>query len=71
MINIEETGLRIKEKIFENNLSVQEVYCRLGISPMAVYKWLNGTCLPKTDHLYELSRMCNCSMEDLLIIEGD
>ena len=71
MINITETGFRIKRTMDENNLTVQDVYCRLGISPMAVYKWINGTCLPKTEHLYELSRMCNCNMEDLLVIEGD
>ena len=34
--------------------------------PQPIYRWFKGQILPSVDHLYVLSRVLNCHMEELL-----
>lgn len=69
-INMEKTGILLKEKVFEQGYTVKDIQKYLQLScPQPVYRWFKGKVLPSLDHLLMLSRMLNVHMEDLLVIE--
>lgn len=35
--------------------------------PQSIYKWINGEALPTVDHLFELAKLFNISVDDFLI----
>lgn len=38
--------------------------------PQPIYRWFKGSILPSVDHLFYLSRILHCHMEDLLVVQG-
>ena len=56
VIDLQETGKRIRALRKERHLSVRTV-CEFmgGISQQAVYKWEAGISLPSLDNMYALS----------------
>lgn len=66
--DLPQTGARIAQLLRERGLTPRMVQAWLGLeSPRAVYKWLNGRCLPTVDHLLALSRLMEVPMEALLV----
>lgn len=71
-INMEKTGLLLKEKISEQGYTVKDIQKYLGLScPQPIYRWFKGKVLPTLDHLFMLSRMLEVHMEELLVLEMD
>ena len=65
------TGQKIEQLRIQQGLTV-EVFCEhLGISSTAYYKWIQGRSLPTLDHLVVLRRMCNISLDDIVISRED
>lgn len=50
-------------------MSGQYVY--IGISATAYYKWIQGRALPTLDHLVILRKMCNVSLDELIVVRED
>ncbi|MBQ7956308.1 MAG: helix-turn-helix transcriptional regulator [Lachnospiraceae bacterium] len=68
VINLKETGLRIKTLRQERGITVLELSQYMGFTePQAVYKWQRGESLPTVDNLYALSKILRTSMEDILV----
>lgn len=66
-INLKRTGENLKLRITSAGYSVKDIQHFLKLScPQPVYRWYKGQILPSVDHLYALSRLLNCHMEDLL-----
>ena len=71
-INMEKTGLLMREKVSEQGYTVKDVQKYLGLScPQPIYRWFKGKVLPTLDHLFMLSRMLDVHMEELLVLEMD
>lgn len=67
ILNLKETGKRIKELCMKNRLSVGDVTRYLGdISEQSVYKWQRGETLPTIDNLYALSKLFHTTVDDIL-----
>ena len=67
VVDVEETGRRIKSLMIEKNISAIDIQKKLNLSvPYAVYKWLYGMCLPKIDHLVILADMFDVTMDDIV-----
>ena len=67
ILDLKETGKRIKNLREEKDLSVEEVTKFLGdISAQSVYKWQRGESLPTVDNLYALSKLFNTPVDDIL-----
>lgn len=71
-INMRATGANIKKLRNERSLTVQQIADFMGFTePVAVYKWQRGDSLPTTDNLLALSKLMNCSMEDILVEDDE
>ena len=71
-INMEKTGLLLREKVLEQGYTVKDIQKYLGLScPQPIYRWFKGKVLPTLDHLFMLSRMLDVHMEELLVLEMD
>lgn len=67
-IDMERTGKILRQRMKEKGYSVGEIQKLLHLScPQPVYRWLKGQILPSVNHLYMLSQMLGCHMEDLLV----
>lgn len=69
-INLKRTGENLKLRIAYAGYSVKDIQNFLNLScPQPIYRWYKGKILPSVDHLYALSRLLHCHMEDLLCSE--
>lgn len=67
-IDMEKTGLFLKQKIEQAGYSVKDIQTLLMLScPQSIYRWFKGQVLPSVDHLYVLSRILKIHMEDFLV----
>lgn len=67
-INIEETGIQLKEKMDSSGYTVRELQEYLGLScPQSIYRWFKGQALPAVGHLYALSLLFQVHIEELLV----
>ncbi|MCQ2537803.1 MAG: helix-turn-helix domain-containing protein [Lachnospiraceae bacterium] len=68
VIDQEEIGTRIKSLIAEKGFTVKKVAEALDFeSPMAVYKWIWGKCLPDISNLIRLALLLQVSVEYILL----
>lgn len=62
--------MRFSEKLSKqrknNNLSQEQLADRLGVSRQAVSKWESGSSYPDMDKIIQISKILNCTLEDLL-----
>ena len=67
-INMEATGLNIKNLITKNNMTVKDVAVFFGFaSAYPVYKWINGKTLPALDNLVVLAKVLDTKIDDIII----
>lgn len=70
VVDVEETGKRIKGLMIENGMSAIDVQKKLNLSvPYGVYKWLYGMSLPKIDHLVILADMFDVTMDEIIVVK--
>lgn len=71
-INMEKTGILLRDKVSEQGYTVKDIQKYLGLScPQPIYRWFKGKVLPSLDHLLMLSRILHVHMEELLVLEID
>lgn len=68
-IDIKATGSKIKAIMQTNSCSAKTLANSLGVSNQAVYKWLNGQALPSLENLYQISKLFNVKMDDMVVDE--
>lgn len=63
----ERVGARIKNLQIASGYSVREISEKTFLTTAAVYKILNGRCIPKTDSLVFLSLILNTTIDYILL----
>lgn len=70
VINLEKTGINIKQMREEKGLSVQKLADFMEFEAVqAVYNWQSGKSLPSLENLKLLSELFDKPIEDILIFE--
>ena len=68
-INMEATGLNIKNLITKNNMTVKDVAITFGFASVnPVYKWINGKTLPALDNLVVLAKVLDTKIDDIIVV---
>ena len=68
VIDIEGTGIRIRELIKESGHTVSEVSEYLGASTSLVYRYLRGEVLPSIDRIVALSVYLEVPIDDIIAV---
>ena len=74
VIDVEETGKRIKEICDLRGIQTREIRDYMNFAAMqSVYDWFRGKNLPSLDNMYALSRLLEVSIDSLIVAqdEGD
>ena len=58
-------GEIIKQKRIDNNLSQEDLSTLLNVSRVSISKWENNQQLPNTSSIIALSKLFNCSIDEL------
>lgn len=67
-INKEATGLKLYRLIEQSDMTFAELAEHLELqSPRVIYDWVNGKKMPSLENLYNLAKLLNVNMEDILI----
>ena len=71
LIDMRATGINIKELREVRGLAVPDIQTFLGFSaPQAIYKWQRGDSLPSVENLYALSKILNCTMDQIIVAQN-
>ena len=66
-IDMKKTGENIRARLYGARISVRRMQKMLGLScPQSIYRWIAGQSMPSLDHLFRMSRILGCTMEDLI-----
>lgn len=67
LINMQRTGMKIKQIMDERKISVKQAQEYLGLSCVqSVYHWLDGTSIPTIDNLYALSELFQVPIDAMI-----
>ena len=67
LINIYETGQKIKQEMNVNGLTAKDIQRFLNLSSVqSIYHWFEGKSLPSIDNLYALSSLFHVPMDSLV-----
>ena len=68
-VNAEATGALIKQKCQENGYTPKQLSEIFKVTLTVPYLWFTGAAMPKIDNLVGLSKLCKCTIEELLVVE--
>lgn len=69
-VNKVETGANIRRILRLNHMSISQLQMELKMtSATQIYSWCRGDYMPSIDRLVQMSRLFNCKVEDLLVME--
>ena len=69
IIDMERTGKNINRLRKLTGISVKDLQDVFGFStPLAIYKWQQGTALPSVDNLVVLASVLDVKIEDILVM---
>lgn len=72
VIDKELSGQLLRLYIRNGGYTVRQIQEYLYLScPQPIYRWMKGAILPSVSHLYSLSRLFGCHMEDLLATQRE
>lgn len=70
-INIIATGKNINELRIAAGLSIKDIQEIFGFNtPQAIYKWVNGICMPTVDNLVILAAILEVTIDEIVITES-
>lgn len=70
-INIIATGKNINELRIAAGLSIKDIQEIFGFNtPRAIYKWVNGICMPTVDNLVILAAILKVTIDEIVITES-
>lgn len=65
------TGENIKRLMKEKNVSMYKLQMDLGLqSATNIYAWLRGKHLPSVDYLLKMSKIFDCTMDEIIVLGG-
>ena len=70
VVNVEKTGKQIHANMKRAGFTVEGLQKELNLAvPQSIYHWINGRNLPTLDNLLIMSRLFECEIDDLLVVE--
>lgn len=67
IVNLQETGQKIKSIMKERGVTVRDIQDYLGLAtPQSIYHWFNGRNMPSIDNLYALSELLCVPVDAML-----
>lgn len=70
VINMTETGRRIKGLRLTHGMSVKQLSTIMGLeSTQSVYAWEQGRSIPTLDHLLIMSALLDITVEDIVALD--
>ncbi len=66
-IDLVATGRKIKDMMDDKEISIRDMSRHLGLTYQAVWKYIYGETLPNVWYFYEIARLLDSSVEDLII----
>ena len=66
-IDIEQTSNKIKEYMQKANITTRDIANITNMSYQAVWKYTHGQGLPTIQHLFTISKILGCTVEDLIV----
>lgn len=70
-VNERATGLAIKQRCLEKNLTPRELSNMFGVSLTTPYLWFTGKAMPRVETLVSLCGIFECKVDDILVVEED
>lgn len=61
----------LKWIIIKNDMTQKELAEQLGVSPQHLNNWVNGRTVPKLKTLLRMSRILNCTINDIYDKDGE
>ena len=65
------TGENIKSHCEKANLSPKELSRLFNIDISTIYYWFNGKTLPRFDIAYNIADLCNCTLDNLIVLQQE
>ena len=66
-IDVEKTGQRIMQLLTESKIDVKTLANTIGISNQSVYKWINGRSLPTLENIYQISKILDVPIDEIVV----
>lgn len=57
--------MRVRELLETRGITRVQLADAMGVSTMAVHKWVSGQAYPSADKLPQLARLLNCTIDEL------
>ena len=70
-IDMKATGENIKRKCEQVGMSPKDLSRELNLDISTVYYWFQGKTLPRFDTAYSIAEICECDMDDLIILREE
>ena len=71
-INMEKTGVRIKQYISESGYTMREIMEITGITTeQTIYKWYRGKSIPSLETQLVLCKLFGLQITELLVLDGE
>lgn len=68
VIDINATGTNIRAIMRHAGKSVKDIQIACGFtSGNAVYKWINGVCMPTIDNMVIIAAVCGVTLDDIVV----
>ena len=67
VIDLFGTGRQIKNLLTERNMTQSDLARKLGLTPMAVHKWIVGKSVPTVDNLVCLSEIFDLEIDHIIV----
>ncbi len=69
MLNMEKTGLLLKQAVNDSPYSTKEICDIMGLSTTAVYSWFRGETIPSIDNLFLFAEILDRKVDELISYE--
>ena len=66
-IDYKKTGRKLDELMKAKCVDVKTLSNTIGVSNQSVYKWIHGQTLPTLDNMYQISKLLNVAIDDIVV----
>lgn len=69
IVDMKETGNRIKSMIRQKGMKISDIQAIFGFNtPQAIYKWMRGDAMPTIDNIVMLADIFGVEISDIVVV---
>ena len=69
IVDMKETGNRIKSMIRQKGMKISDIQAIFGFNtPQAIYKWMRGDAMPTIDNIVVLADIFGVEISDIIVV---